>query len=81
MINDHIRQHILSHIQDESPNEICGLIIVFSGRQLYIRCKNIAENPSINFEIDPIEWKNAEDRGQILAVVHSHPGDVTPSDR
>ena len=81
MITDHIRQHILSHIQDESPNEVCGLVIVFSGRQLYIRCKNIAENPSVNFEIDPIEWKNAEDRGQILAVVHSHPGDVTPSDR
>jgi len=81
MINDAIRQHILSHIHDESPNEVCGLVIVFSGRQLYIRCSNIANDPLDNFEIDPIEWKNAEDKGQILAVVHSHPGDVSPSDR
>ena len=81
MINETIRQHILRHIHDESPNEVCGLVIVFSGRQLYIRCSNIASDPLVNFEIDPIEWKNAEDKGQILAVVHSHPGDVSPSDR
>ena len=68
-----IKEDILEHAKSECPNESCGVIIVFKGRERYVPCKNVSTEPELNFRIDPIDYSNAEDTGDIVKIVHSHP--------
>ena len=65
-------EEILKHAKETPKIEICGVIIVFKGREKYIRCKNIAETAD-HFIIDPEDYAKAEDLGEITTIVHSHP--------
>lgn len=64
---------ILKHAAEAAPQECCGLLIAEGRAQVYLPCKNVAGNPAEAFEIDAGDWVAAESRGEILAVVHSHP--------
>lgn len=63
----------LAHANEEYPNEACGVVIVWRGRRKYVRCKNISPRPKDGFRICPIDYSTAEDAGEIVAIVHSHP--------
>lgn len=78
-LNDDIKLAITNHAKEESPREACGLIIIFKGRQRYIPCRNLA-NGTDNFILDPKDYEIADQEGEIVAVVHSHPNtSVNPS--
>ena len=71
----------LQHALSELPNEACGLLVVIAGRHHYRPCRNVSDAPAESFVIDPSDWAAAEDRGEIVGVIHSHAdGDPTPSD-
>ena len=70
------KEEALEHAKSESPFESCGLLIVFEGKEKYCPCKNLAEEKTDQFIIDPEDWIRCEDQGEILAVVHSHPFDT-----
>ena len=57
-----------------APAEACGLLIVRRGRLRYLPCANVADAPLERFLIDPEAFAAAEDEGEVVAVVHSHPG-------
>lgn len=57
------------HALEQAPNEACGLLV--SGA--YWRCRNIAENPELDFALHPKDYLAASIAGRIEAVIHSHP--------
>lgn len=78
-IRDELRADILAHAREEFPRECCGLVIVEKGRERYVRCRNTAKLQT-QFIMDPEDYAAAEERGEIVAVVHSHCNvPVTPS--
>jgi [CysO sulfur-carrier protein]-S-L-cysteine hydrolase len=68
-----VRQELVAHAQDESPNEACGLLVLKDGvAERYVRGRNAAASP-YRFELDvPPETWFLEDEGYELAVFHSH---------
>jgi proteasome lid subunit RPN8/RPN11 len=70
---DGIKHQILEQAQAGFPQEVCGLVAVVKGRRRYFPCKNLAETPHEHFVLDPLDYAAVEDKGEIVAVVHSHP--------
>ena len=63
---------ILEHAKQEYPRESCGVVIIYKGKEKYIPCRNIAEDNN-HFIIHEEDYANAEDLGEIIKIVHSHP--------
>lgn len=71
-IDESLLDAIRAHAAVEFPRESCGLVVVRRGRQRYIACRNIADQTE-HFVLHPEDYANAEDQGEVLLVVHSHP--------
>lgn len=66
-------QAIQAHAVAEYPRECCGLIVAGANGEAYIPCRNVATTPSEHFRLPAEDYAYAEDLGEVLAVVHSHP--------
>ncbi|MDR8400119.1 C40 family peptidase [Paraburkholderia sp. USG1] len=73
-MDERIRAAIADHALAEHPREACGLVVVQDGHETYVRCRNVASTPSEHFVMSAEDYARAEDLGEIVAVVHSHPG-------
>jgi len=80
MINETLKEEILSHVKADYPKEACGLVIIESGKEKYIPCNNLAKDAYEDFVLDPKDFYKASKRGDVVKVVHSHPnGTCSPS--
>lgn len=61
------------HALAEYPHECCGLLIREARKRVYVPCRNTATTPSEHFRLAPEDYAAAEERGEVLAVIHSHP--------
>jgi len=72
---------IQAHAVADYPRECCGLIVAAAGGEAYVACRNVATTPSEHFRLPAEDYADAEDLGEVLAVVHSHPNaSAAPSD-
>lgn len=62
---------IKAHAEGCVPFECCGVVIIFKGRYRYIPCKNDYQGVD-NFILNATDYANAEDLGEVAAIVHSH---------
>lgn len=67
MLTKKLMREILSHAEDEYPNELCGVV---SGGK-YFRCRNAAKDPTKEVVMDKYDMLEFADK--IEAFVHSHP--------
>lgn len=75
------REEALAHAIEEAPSESCGLLIVLKGKKHYWPCKNLSLDKCDLFLIDPDDWVRAEEAGEVIAVVHSHPNSSPDASR
>lgn len=71
-----VREAIERHAQVAFPRECCGMVVRLSGSGVleYYRADNIAPGAGHDsFVLSPADWADAEDDGEIVAIVHSHP--------
>ncbi len=72
MILDFLHE-IEPHFFREYPKEACGVIAVKQGKEYWIPCKNVAENPEETFIFDSKEYLKISRTSDIVGIVHSHP--------
>ena len=69
------------HADKEAPKESCGLLAIIKGKETYWPCENLSESPDEFFVIDPDNWADCEDKGELIGIIHSHPyGSALPSE-
>lgn len=73
IIKDAAKKAALAHAQEQFPREACGLLLVIKGKQKYWPCNNLAESANDYFQLDPKDYQEASDTGEIIAIIHSHP--------
>ncbi|WP_340618464.1 C40 family peptidase [Xenorhabdus entomophaga] len=72
---------VFEHAKTEYPNECCGVVAQKGRVEKYFPCKNLAPNPTEQFQLDPGDYLDASIWGTITGIVHSHPDATTlPSD-
>lgn len=75
-----VHEEIIKHAEAEYPKESCGLVIKSGKKTRYIPCVN-QSGALDNFKISALEYSLAEDQGEIVQIVHSHPdAPATPSE-
>ncbi|HHV0246285.1 TPA: C40 family peptidase, partial [Escherichia coli] len=65
---------ILAHALRCAPAESCGFVVRAPEGERYFPCVNISGEPEDYFRMAPEDWLQAEMQGEIVALVHSHPG-------
>ncbi|ERK18622.1 Phage tail assembly protein [Pantoea sp. AS-PWVM4] len=72
-MREKIMSAIREHVAAEYPNEACGVIVQSGQSQEYIPCRNISETPKEHFTLSPDDFAEAENKGEVLMIIHSHP--------
>lgn len=72
ILEESVKSHIIQHAAAQDPRECCGLVIIHKGKQQYYPCNNLGVGTD-NFVLDPEDYAKADERGEIIAVIHSHP--------
>ncbi|EMM6377940.1 phage tail protein [Pseudomonas aeruginosa] len=72
-ISQKLQCQILAHAESVYPSEACGVLLKTDSGREYVPCGNLAVSDRENFIMDHRDYAAAEDRGEVVAVIHSHP--------
>lgn len=68
----YIKDEFLSYAKEQAPKEACALAVVVKGRLRLWKCENMAKDND-QFRMQSEDWIKAEDAGEIVGLIHSHP--------
>ncbi len=68
-----LHNEIISYSKSKEPQESCGFVVLVGGEKVFIPCENVSEDKENHFEISSEDYINASEKGEIMALVHSHP--------
>ena len=68
-----LHNEIIRYSKSKEPQESCGFVVLVSGEKVFMPCENVAKDKENHFEITPEDFINASEKGEIVALVHSHP--------
>jgi len=75
-----LKRAIERHALADYPRECCGLVVAIGDKPQYVPCCNAAEDDR-DFKLPAEDYAAAEERGQVLALAHSHiDRDAQPSE-
>jgi len=58
-----------TYAQQHNTVEVCALVVAVGRKQQLIICENVHEKPESFFKISGRAWSDAEDIGEIAALV------------
>jgi len=67
------KQKALLHAKKEDPKESVGVLLNIKGKEKYFPCRNLSMNSNQCFILDPEDYVKADNLGEIIGIVHSHP--------
>lgn len=67
--------YIKQHLTECSPQEGCGLLIRLAESLEYWPVVNSSGDKMNSFRIAPQDYAEAEEAGEVVAIIHSHPGE------
>lgn len=70
-MNEQVIDAIRAHAALEAPRECCGVVIMLNDEPAYIPCRNQSSLLD-QFNLHPEDYADAADRGEIVAIAHSH---------
>ena len=74
MTCDSLTTEAYRHATECYPEECCGLLLDIKGVHTYWKCENVSKSyKEKSFVINPLDWAEGEDQGEVLGIVHSHP--------
>ncbi|WP_414446863.1 C40 family peptidase [Burkholderia sp. 22PA0099] len=73
-MNEITKAAIAAHAIAAYPHECVGLVVQVGGAEQYMPCTNSATEPTEQFMLSAEEFARCEDAGEVVALVHSHPG-------
>jgi len=63
----------LIHAKEQDPKESVGLLLNIKGKYKYYPCQNLAVSGYQEFILNPEDYVKADNLGDIIGIVHSHP--------
>ena len=67
------KKEALLHAKKEDPKESVGVLLNIKGKEKYFPCRNLSMNQNQCFILDPEDYVKADNLGEIIGIVHSHP--------
>ena len=67
------KEEALLHAKKEDPKESVGVLLNIKGKEKYFPCRNLSMNSNQCFILDPEDYVKADNLGEIIGIVHSHP--------
>lgn len=69
---------MLKDAEQRYPQESCGVVIITpAGKEEYVSIANLSTTATDNFIMCPDGFSEADERGYIVGIVHSHPDETT----
>ena len=68
-----LHNEIITYSKSKEPQESCGFVVLVGSEKIFIPCENASEDKENHFEISPEDYIAASEKGEVLALVHSHP--------
>lgn len=62
---------VYKHAEEQLPRECCGVALIVKGKLKYYPCENISKTDG-QFVLNPKDYAEAEDKGEIVGICHSH---------